>query len=257
MIFDFMKKSDIDFIDADNSVAHIPELAIKRARDVEPFFKQHQKEKYGEYKFPACPGMLDFSRIGYIIPAWGPLKIKANSAGVATLNTPPAELKTHKNIAFMPGLRFDEDVIDGLFQPQDNVRLSVFNFPGPWRIRCRKGLSMIVMPPYYHFRHLDSLHIIPGVVDYSTGFQTVNFIAAVKKETEVHIEAGEPLIQVIPIPTAAITATYGKEHDYKNKSIDNSDSTLKSYRQWYSKYLKLNKKFNLINRNKEKYEIFD
>jgi hypothetical protein len=257
MIFDFMKRSDIDFVDADNSTAHIPELAIKRARDVEPFFKQAQKDKFGEYKFAACPGMLDFARIGYIVPAWGPLKIKGNSAGTITLNTPPAEIRINKNASFMPALKFNEDIIDGLFTTQDNVDLAVYNFPSPWRVRCRKGLSIIVMPAFYHFKHIQSIQVIPGIVDFSTGFQTINFIAVVNKETEIHIEPGEPLIHIIPIPTDVITATYGKEHDYKIKSIDNSNNPFKSYKQWYAKYNKLNKKFKLINRNKEKYEIFN
>jgi len=260
MIFDFMKKSDIDFIDTSGCVAHDPRLAIKRARDVEPHFKAAQREKYGEYKFAACPGMLDYSRIGYIIPAWGPIKIKSNSAGVATFNTTLNRKSSDPNPSsdsnLFPALAFQPEIIDGVLQKSNNMDTSVYNFPSPWRIRCRKGFSALVMPPFYHSKHLEYLDFLPGVVDYSTGFQTINFITAIKRPGEVHIEPGEPLVHIILIPTNTIIASYGKQSDYKVKPIDDGESPFRSYRQWYSRFLKINKKYKLFNRNKEDYEIY-
>lgn len=258
MIFDFMKKSDIDFIDYNGCVAHLPDLAIKRARDVTPYFKSIQKEKHEEYKFANCPGMLDYSRIGYIIPAWGQIKIKANAAGTAVFNTAFSKDSKNNNLRHdcSPALRFDPRVLDGVYEKTNNVDVSIFNFPSPWRIRCRKGLSALLMPPFFHFKYLEYLDVIPGVVDYSTGFQTVNFITAVKRPVELVIEPGEPLIHVIPIPTKLITATYGKESDYTVKSIDNILSPYRTYKQWYSKFFKLGKKYKLLKRSDENYEIF-
>lgn len=260
MIFDWFKKSDIDFIDRGNAVAHDPKICVKRAVDVEPFFREDQKNITSEYQFPKCPGMLDYSRIGYIIPAWSHIHIKANSAGIVTLYNTYERLKmSNQEVVkkpLVPATPFDSNIIKGMFPEPEKFPVMLYNFNTPWNIRCRKGLSVILMPAFYHCRHLEDLFVVPGIVDYSSPFQTINFIAGPRKAKEIHILPGEPLIHCIPIPTETIVATYGKRADYKTDIVDTAFDPYRIVKQWYAKYYKVPKKYKLFSRNKEKYEIF-
>ena len=97
------QKEDLEFIDESEIVyPHYPPVL---AKELKPF-KEHQQEKYGEYKFPVCPGMHDYSRLGYIVPAWSNIHIKANKAGcVALIGSAGEEAEKRKSPLKQPAPR--------------------------------------------------------------------------------------------------------------------------------------------------------
>lgn len=233
------RKADVEFMDMAGGYCGFPETAIKLAKDVEPFFKQHQKNKTREFAFAKCPGMFDYSRLGYIVPAWDMIKIKANKAGIVCMSK---KNFYHKDLEETG--RFPDHIIDGFSNPTDIGDFGQYNVTCPWKIRTKRNVSLLILPATYHCKYLDDLHIFPGIVDYDTGFATINCIIAPRRECEIIINIGEPLLHVIPFYRKTFTADYGVATDFDSLPILASPYTPENnfYRKWFmsKKKFKLN-----------------
>ncbi len=243
MIFDFFKKDDddIQFLDSTRAAYnHYPPVLAKTLKPL----REYQENKFGSYNFPQCPGMYDYARYGYIIPAWSNIHIKANKAGVVAFTGSKGEdQQKRRSTPFMQPLPMDKSIIDGAFELQDDVPLTVFNVGGPWKVHGKGNISGLLLPAYYHNNLLDNLYMYPGIVDYN-GFTTINFIFTAKRKCEITINAGEPLIHFIPfITNKNIKASYGPINETKK----DYDQCIKWFHQlnFYRKYYMIRKKFSL------------
>ncbi|MGA1048578.1 MAG: hypothetical protein ACO3UU_11225, partial [Minisyncoccia bacterium] len=179
--FNFFKKHtpELEFIDVvRQTYQHLP---VQRAQDIPPLAKAAQLEKFGVFKFPHCPGMIDYSRLGYIIPAWTDMKVFANKAGVVG----DIGSAFRGNRGFKPPLNMDASIVEGFFTPKDGVPLTVLKFECPWYIRAHGNISALCLPPLYHATWLDDLHFWGGSVDYEK-FSVTNFICSPKRACNVH-----------------------------------------------------------------------
>jgi hypothetical protein len=237
MIFDFFKKKkDLEFVDT--SRITYQSYPVMRASDVKPRTFEYQKNKYKKHILPHCPGMIQYAEMGYIIPAWIDIHIKANKAGVAHY-IGSDERGTR---GYLPGRVMDADVIGGLFEPEDNVPLTPLNFGSPWAIFGHGDITALLLPAVYHSDFLDDLMVLPGSVDYQK-FHTASFICVPKRECEIHIKAGEPLLHVIPFWNKEFNAGFGPgspdQVDKWNNEIPGDD------KQYYRRYQMLKKVFRL------------
>lgn len=236
-MFDFLKnKRDLEFVDIKRTAYQT--FPVMRASDVKPRTFDHQKTKFQKHMLPHCPGMIQYAELGYIIPAWIDIHIKANKAGVAHY----IGSDERGNRGYEPGRCMDPNIIDGLIEPEDKVPLTVLNFGSPWSIFAKGDVTALLMPAYYHSNFLDDLHVLPGSVDYQK-FHTSNFICVPKRECEVHIRAGDPLLHVIPFWNKEFNAGFGpgteQQVDKYNNEIPGED------KQYYRKYQMLKKVFRL------------
>lgn len=247
-MFNWFKKNDIDFTFSDTFEGTIyPHYPPVLAKDLKPL-KEHHEQKYGEYKFPGCPGMHDYARMGYIIPAWSNFHIKANKAGTIAMAGSAGPDSEKRGTAVKQPQPMAKDITDGLFEIKDDVKPEIYNFPGAWKIFGHRNVSCLVLPAFYHSNFLDDLYVFPGVVDYTdNGFNTINFICSPKRKCEIEIKAGDPVLHVIPIITNKdIVADYGPatqfEYDYSK--------ILKWFHEknFYRKFYMLKKKYKLIQR---------
>lgn len=246
-MFNFFKKDkpDLEFVDTSRMVyPHYPPIL---AKDLKPF-KEHQEKKFESYNFPKCPGMHDYSRMGYIIPAWSNFHIKANKAGSIALTGNTGEDSAKRQTPLGQPKNMDVTITDGIFTPQ-GVSPCIWNFPGAWKVHGNGNISALVMPAFYHSNFLDDLYVYPGIVDYS-GFTTINFICSPKRECEVVIKAGEPVLHVIPIITnKEIVATYGAA----TKEQEDYSKIIKWFHElnFYRKYYMIRKKYRLLKKETE------
>jgi hypothetical protein len=240
------EKPDLEFLDSSRAVyPHYPPVL---AKDLKPL-KEHQELKFDGYNFPLCPGMHDYARMGYIIPAWSNFHIKANKAGsVALVGNRPVNEGSRGTPIHQPR-NMDVKIVDGLFEYKDGIEPTIFNFPGPWMLHGNGNISALLMPAFYHAKFLDDLYVYPGVVDYN-GFTTINFICSPKRKCEIEIKAGDPAIHVIPFITEkTIISSYGpatnEEQDY--------NVVLKWFHElnFYRKYYMIRKKYKLIKKDSE------
>lgn len=244
----FRKKDDVDFTFADICDGTIyPHYPPVLAKDLKPL-KSYQEEKYNEYTFPGCPGMHDYSRMGYIIPAWSNFYIKANKAGTVALagSLPPDDQKRATTVRQPAPM--DKRITDGLYEIRDNVKHEIYNFPGAWKVYGYKNISLLILPAFYHSNFLDDLYVYPGVVDYTkSGFNTINFICSPKRACEVEIKAGEPILHVIPILTTKdIVAEYGNASLYEMDHFKLPKGFHES--NFYRKIYMIRKKYKLLMR---------
>ena len=247
-LFDFVKKDkeDIQFIDItpEENFAVYPHFPPMLAKDVKPVVKNYQENKYNKYNFPACPGMHDFSRIGYIIPAWSNFHIKANKAGCVAIAGSRGEDFDKRLTQVRQPLPMGTDLTEGLFEFQNGIQPCVWNFPGPWRIIASKNLSALILPAFYHSTFLEDLYVYPGVVDYES-FPAINFIVSPKRKCEIEIKAGDPLFHVVPFYTnKTITASYGPGTKEKRHSVLFTKYFHES--NFYRKYHMIKKKFKIF-----------
>lgn len=232
-------QKDIEFIDGSRNAYQ--KFPVMLAKDVPVLGRDLRIEKYGVNSFPHCPGMIDYANMGYIIPAWIDMHIKANSAG-SVVEIGSAKRGTR---GFHLPKRMDETIVDGMLAVKDNVPLSVWHIGAPWSIFVNKNISAIVLPASYHSSFIEDLHIWPGVVDYQN-FNTINLICSPKRECEIHIKAGEPLLHVIPFLNTDLEGGYGpgtqEQLDLIRNQLTGSES------QYYRRFLQVKKFFGLTKR---------
>lgn len=241
--------ADLTFYDVSPERIVYPHYPPILAKDVKPFFKKGQEDEFNNFNFPGCPGMHDYSRIGYIIPAWSNFHIKANKAGTIAMIGSSGEDAQKRNTPLSQPKQMSTTITAGLFDFKDGITPSIWNFPGAWSVHSNKNTSALVLPAFFHSKFLEDLYVYPGVVDYN-GFTTINFICSPKRNCEILIEAGEPLLHVIPfITTRDFIAEYGpanREHEDYRKVIKWYHTS-----NFYRKYYMIKKKFKL---NKSKIE---
>lgn len=234
--FPWQPKRDLEFIDSYRSIYQ--QIPIMRAKDIKTTGHEVQKKKYGSYKFPLCPGMDDYSKLGYIIPAWTDMHIMANKAGCATRVGSPIRGSN----GFKNAVQMGKDVPDGFIQPEDDVPFAALKFDSPWKIFASGDISALVMPAIYHSNFLDDLYVWPGIVDYKK-FHVVNFICTPKRKCEVEIKAGDPLLHVIPFWNKPILAGFGPGTDIQIDATRNEIP--KHTKQYYRKNQMTTKTFGI------------
>jgi hypothetical protein len=228
------KQKDLEFVDM--SKITYPRFPVLRAKDVKPLCYEMQKAKYGKVTFPQCPGMIDYSQIGYIIPAWTDIHIMANKAGVCSaIGTPE-----RGNRDFEIAKRMDKTIVDGYINSKEVDQVPL-HFGGPWKLFTPHNMSALILPATFHSSFLDDLVVWPGVVDFNK-FHTINFIASAKRECNIIIKAGEPLLQVIPFINQEFNAGYGpptleQEHIACNEIPGNDTHYYRKFYMSIKKYL--------------------
>ncbi len=236
MMWPFKKREfDIEFVDSTQKA--FMRNPVMRASDVPPRCYASQKEKFGKVRFPQCPSMIDYARMGYIIPAWADIHILANKAGVSYQVG-----SKRRGSPFAPGRLMDSSIVEGVLAPEDDVPPTVLHFGSPWSIFAAKGISAFLMPATYHSNFLDDLMIFPGVVDYGK-FHTANMICAPRRACDVRIRAGDPLLHVIPLRVEDIKGGFGPASVEQQGMIGNQIYTGSS--QVYRKLYHVMKKFTL------------
>lgn len=234
--FNKRKQEDLSFVDISRKVYH--QYPVQKAADVTPLARAKQTADGGKYMFPHCPGMIDYAKLGYIIPAWTDIRIMANKAGIVVDIGSP-----HRgDRGFRKAERMGSEIINGFFTPEDGVPLEAMKVESPWYLFANGNTSAILAPPLYHADWMKDLHTWVGCVDYEH-FPVTNFIFSPKRECIVHIKAGEPLLHVIPFNNMPISAGVGpgtqEQVDKAENTIPGDDS------QFYRKFQAVKKVFSL------------
>lgn len=220
------QKPDIEFVDVSRKAyTYNP---IQMAKDVPTHFTEHQIKKYGSFKFPHCPGMIDLKNYGYIIPAWDDIHIMANRAGTMAV---VGGSNDKRPTPFPPAGKMSTDIGDGIFEPK-GVPYEVLHIGSPWKIMANnKMMSVLALPAFYHSTFLDDIYVYPGIVDYGK-FCDVNLICSAKRPCNITIKAGEPLLHIIPFHGQEIVGGYGPATEFHE---DQASSFVSTSKQFYRK----------------------
>ena len=234
----FKKEPKLDLHFADTTGHVYQQLPIMKAGDVKPIAAEKQKKEQGRFSFAMCPGMADYSKLGYLVPAWVDIHIMINKAGCVW----KIGSDGRGDRGFSNGRKMDPKLIDGMYDVDNDIEPTVLHFGSPWAIFANKNISAMVMPAFYHSTLHNHLHIFPGVVDYQN-YHQINLICMPRKSGEIHISAGEPLFQVIPFFNKDISAGYGPADEHQKNKYGNGIPG--GDKQYYRKYFSVKKIFGL------------
>lgn len=203
---------------------------VKRAMDVKPDWlitQVKEAERLNTHKFSSCPGMHDYYRAGYIIPAWEDFEIIVDDT-YAHIN-----IGTGTQFQCKPSEVMDHRVVAGAATVDDDIKLHALKLPCPWKVFTKPGYSAFVVPALFHSPFLRDLFLYPGINDYDT-YHTINVMFTPLRKMHVKIYAGTPMLQVIPYKREYTTAEVGYITPEEN-GLANFTYRTKSpgfYRKW-------------------------
>tara|TARA_B100000035_G_scaffold78327_1_gene65430 strand:- start:2078 stop:2842 length:765 start_codon:yes stop_codon:yes gene_type:complete len=188
--------------------------------------KQHKIDSDQTVK--ACPGIGDYMKTGFVIPAWCDMEIIPSEDGqmVETRYSDP-----EYNSAFHPADQVHNEVSSVMqkFGVKSAVKLDC-----PWKIWQPKDWSLLYLPMFFFEGR--NYEAIPGVIDHDLGalISPINIMLLEKKVTRIKL--GEPLVQVIPIKrekvTARTSALSKTAVDRHNAIIQTNKITFNGWSKW-------------------------
>ena len=194
-----------------------------------PTFTDKQKHKIdSDQTIKACPGIGDYMKTGFIIPAWCDMEIIPSQDGqmVETRYSDP-----EYNSAFHPADQVHNEVSSVMqkFGVKSAVKLDC-----PWKIWQPKDWSLLYLPMFFFEGR--NYEAIPGVIDHDLGalISPINIMLLEKKITKIKL--GEPLVQVVPIKREKITARTSALSktavDRHNAIIQTNKITFNGWSKW-------------------------
>jgi len=165
-----------------------------------------------------CPGIVDFTNYGYIVPAWQDFQFWVNDNGNIEWHV-PANMSNTNNILVHRREQVDTCSI------LDNSANCILKLVSPWLINTPKGTSLIFCKPFYHYSN--EFDVCPGVLDSDINRnpnKAINpMIRFNVRNKVIHIKAGQPLIQLIPFKRTNWKLKYLKfDKNFKDMKIDDS-----------------------------------
>ena len=139
-----------------------------------------------------CPGIYDFINCGYTVPAWQDFEFFLEDNGNIKWRIPDTLdnayiIKVH-----------DESQHKGC--PMSTGTKGLLKIATPWMIDTPEGYSTIFTKPFYD--HPKGFDVCPGILDTDmdllTNKQISIFIRIDVKNEVIRINAGQPLLQLIP-----------------------------------------------------------
>ena len=162
----------------------------------EVFFSKRRQEFKGiTPTIKYCPGIYDFTNYGYIVPAWQDFQFWVDDEGKIDFLKPVA-MQPVNNVKHHPHQQIDTCPI------LDNSAKDILKITSPWLISTPTGTSLIICKPFYHYSN--DFDVCPGVLDSDIEFSLPNHEINIMlrlnvKNKVIHIKAGQPLIQLIPV----------------------------------------------------------
>ena len=182
-----------------------------------------------------CPAIQDMLTEGIILPMWGNFFFK-------TLYDEDGNPVNQKwNISTARAYGENADAMIGLHTHHQTKGWDVgrtldgtlLKMACPWKFIVPKGYSLLYIDPFYHFRQ--DIRLLSGLVEADKWGQ-ITFPFEFINQDKFMIEAGSPMVQVIPIKRESleIVNRFGTDKEYKHnddmmKKYHTSQKTYKYY----------------------------
>lgn len=201
MLKSFIKTPEIEFLCFEDDYGNIPQPYPARKLMPEWYKKLEMRLHPGleSGTIKRCPPVLDAMTVGWIIPLVADVEIKSN--------------------ADCTGIDYSWQFNKNMIENHSPAQVTSDRCPAPhhnlppmkwmnwWAIKCPPGYSLLFVPP---LNRADSrFTTFSGLVDADGYFEFINF-PFVWTEPNFHgiVEAGTPLVQVIPIKRTTLFKDY-------------------------------------------------
>ena len=182
-----------------------------------------------------CPAIQDMLTEGFILPMWGNFFFKSIYDEEGNIVNQKWNISTAKaygeNADAMIGLHtYHQTKGWNVGRTIDGTLLKI---ACPWKFLVPKGYSLLYIDPFYHFR--DDIRLLSGLVE-ADKWGLITFPFEFINNDKFMIEAGSPMVQVIPIKREKleIVSRYGTDEEYIHtehilKQYHTSQKTYKYY----------------------------
>ena len=176
--------------------------------DVKSLQDPRSKESIPISTAKRCVGMVNLFTSGFILPSWTDFKIEMMKDGLFFKHDPMGSLDANPHPPFM----YWED----LYKGYQHVKIS-----SPWLIKEKTGVRFSWNQCTYHNteRHAN-YHALSGILDFKAQHNT-HINVFVKKGTTLTVNAGDPLIQLIPLTELDVELKHHKVDADEYKKISN------------------------------------
>lgn len=179
-----------------------------------------------------CDGLLDCYKTGFIIPLWTDVAIKTNSMGQWMAKMPSNESDTF-------AMSHNENELSRPLKDYINIKLF-----SPWLLTEKTGCNFYFSSALWnHLEFLEKFHIPPAVVNFKYQTSTNINTLFLKKDQDLTIYAGTPMIHIIPLTDSNVEI---KCHTITREEYENL--YLKTYNSSFTGKYRKNKKIRKQNK---------
>ena len=217
-----MKTNDIIFWSDINGLPQVESIQLSQNFIPEWFRKtpswldgQNSKIENGTVK--RCQCILDFCKVGYVIPLWCDLYVTVKSDGVWSWRSPDEifQFDAHPSTQFTGHLSIEA---------KKNIAL-ILKAYCPWRAKTPKGVSLLQLPMSYHFDPRFSL--MPGIVETDRHYY-INQQLLIHNIGETMIPRGTPLGMYVPIRREKYNLIVREETKEDRRNLDRAHYLMQS-----------------------------
>lgn len=180
-----------------------------------------------------CPGFFNLYNLGFMIPLWSDIAIKTEESGKCSYD-------------YSVSMRAP-DIAPGEFHSPMQLNYNFkdfihFKFVSPWLFREKTGVKFLFSEPSWNMEnHLNKLHVLPGIADFKTQNASNINVFLPKTDNYFVLEAGTPLVQLIPISEKSIELEIHEVGEEEYRRIADRNSYHFSFKGTTTK------KYNILN----------
>ena len=164
-----------------------------------------------------CPGIIDFFKLGYVVPLWCDLYINIKEDGTFNWRTPHKRFYFEWHQQWQFKVHLNKEVQQGI-----KVVLKAYC---PWFAKTPKNVSLLQLPMSYHYDSRFSL--LPGIIRTDV-HHFINQQLVIHNEGEILIPKGTPLGMYVPIRRENYNLIVRQETKEDYKRLKRSSYLLKS-----------------------------
>lgn len=179
----------------------------KSMKDMDAFVvrKKHILDSIKTIK--SCPGIIDYCSAGFVMTAWCDIEMMPAPDGKSV------EVRYSNPICKQGG--HVPSVIQNFMPNKFSVRAAV-KLDNPWSMWTAPGYSLMYLPMTYYD---DSCNweALPGWIDHDVGAVSSPINIMLKERKYTLIQAGDPIVQMVPIRREEYRAYTGENNDVAKK----------------------------------------
>lgn len=196
-----------------------------------PYFKTPED---GEMNLKLCPGFTDLFKTGFTVPLWSDLFLTIGRKGSDYYKWQYSDRCS--DIYVHAARQYGNYVKETEYQ---QIKLI-----SPWAIHCNELVNFLAVEPFWSFKKLNNISILPGMIEFNTQIDNnINmFIKREEAEQEILLEAGMPIYTYVPLTEKPIKVVTHLVSSEKMKKLKSSGIHPIKFLNQYAKKMQLTKK---------------
>lgn len=212
---------------------------VKASKTIPEWFKNLPRPKYTGLKktenirnLKECIGFTNYFAKGFMLPLWSDLALEIGEKGTDRYRYQYSDQRSE--IIVHPGHTTGNTFSDLEYQ---EIKLS-----SPWLFQCTESIEFMCLQPEWFLDKIFPVHIVAGVMDFTTNVATnINaYIKRTEEEQNIFLQAGTPIYHFIPLTEKKVQLEVHlvTTEKFQNLNLSNSPVTFRRHHAKKHKILK-------------------